>query len=227
MQGDAYNYIGKNAGHSKQWCRVDSTNNTKSFAWMRKDECKNKGARYQAPEEGFELSALVYAPIGLKEKHLQEYLEDNDVDTCLWGKGQAMTVSDLSAELMKGEASLETKGNGVVDRVINMVVLHLVHSVTGKILVQTERRCLDGSKDLCKRLPHQKARPDENYFSSAWRLLQRQLKAEESHIILDADSVQQTEVEEKGSSAYPGLRTIFRNFIITATLSRGGSLSLL
>lgn len=110
--------------------------------------------------------------------------------------------------------------DGSVIRIVDVVVIKLVHSVTQSILVQTEQTFPDGAKVSLKRLPGAKRRPDENQFLTARRILKRQLKVEENHVTLDANSVQVAE-EEKESLAYPGLRTVYRKRIITATLAKG------
>jgi len=221
LQGDQTNYIGKNAsGSSKDWFHQDKTNNTKYFQWLSDKDCVKKGMKYKAPEEGEEVSGLVQAPIGLAEDELSKYFTTNKVDISKFGTGQAKTLKDISAELIKGESSLMQDAEGGVLRIVDVVVIKLIHSVTGSILVQTEQTYPDGAKVNLKRLPGAKRRPDENQFLTARRILKRQLKVEENHVTLDDLGVQVAE-EEKDSLAYPGLRTVYRKRIITATLSKG------
>merc|ERR1719486_1329023 len=112
--------------------------------------------------------------------------------------------------------------SGVMIRVVDIVVMKIIHLVTGHILVQTEQVLTDGTKVPLKRFPGAKRRPDENQFVTARRILKRQLKIEENHVTLDAAGVQVAE-EEKDSKAFPGLRTVYRKRIITATLAKGDS----
>merc|ERR1712232_1179269 len=121
--------------------------------------------------------------------------------------------------LIKGESSLMQNKNGAVIRVVDVVVIKVVHAVTGSILVQTEQTFPDGTKVSLKRLPGAKRRPDENQFLTARRILKRQLKIEENHATLDAQNVKVVE-ELKDSLAYPGLHTTYRKRIITATLAK-------
>jgi len=219
LQGDPNDYIGLKSKGPKDWCKEDSKQNTKYFAWMSDKDCIKKGVKYKAPEEGEEVSGLVQAPIGLGEEDLTKYFQDNKIDISKFGAGQAKTIKDISAELIKGESSLMQDTDMSVIRVVDVVVIKLVHSVTGSILIQTEQTFPDGTKVSLKRLPGAKRRPDENQFLTARRILKRQLKVEENHVTLDSTNVSVTE-EEKDSPAFPGLRTVYRKRIITATLAK-------
>lgn len=216
---EATNYIGKAIKGAKDWNKEDARGNTKYFAWMAENDCTKQGVHWKAPEEGAEVSGLVQAPIGLEEEALRVYFQENNVDISKFGTGQAKTLKEISAELIKGESSLMVQQDKSVVRTVDVVVLKLVHSLTNSILVQTEQTFPDGSKASLKRLPGAKRRPDENQFLTARRVLKRQLKVEENHVTLDNNNVTVTE-EEKDSLSYPGLRTIYRKRIITATLSR-------
>jgi serine/threonine protein kinase len=220
LAGDANsNYVGKNAKNPKDWAHQDKTGNTKYFAWMTDKQCAQKNVKFKAPEEGEEVSGLVQAPIGLEEEQLRKYFNENGVDISKFGVDQAKTLKDISAELIKGESSLMQNPKGGLIRVVDVVVIKLIHSVTGSILVQTEQTYPDGNKVNLKRLPGAKRRPDENQFLTARRILKRQSKVEENHVTLDAGGVQVAE-EEKDSLAYPGLHTVYRKRIITATLAK-------
>jgi len=219
LAGDPKNYIGSNFKGAKDWFHQDKTGNTKYFAWMTDKALDQKSVKYKAPAEGEDVSGLVQAPIGLEVEELKAYFQKNNVDISKFGVGQAKTLKDISAELIKGESSLMQDAEGVI-RVVDVVVIKLIHSVTGSILVQTEQTFPDGTKVHLKRLPGAKRRPDENQFLTARRILKRQLKVEENHVTLEDKGVQVAE-EEKESLAYPGLRTVYRKRIITATLAKG------
>jgi hypothetical protein len=212
-------YIGKTPKGPKDWNRQDKTGNTKYFAWMKDKDCIKNGVKYKAPEEGEDVSGLVQAPIGLDEEQLTAFFSKNRVDTEKFGKNNAKTLKDISGELIKGESALMVETDGSVLRVVDVVVIKLIHSVTNSILVQTEQKYPNGETVSLKRLPGAKRRPDENQFLTARRILKRQLKVEENHVSLDAANVLVVE-EDKDSLAYPGLRTIYRKRIITATLAK-------
>jgi len=219
LAGEANSYIGNKPKGAKDWFQEDSTKNTKYFAWKTDKELQKAKVKYKAPEDGEEVSGLVQAPIGMEEEDLRKYFESNNVDISKFGTGQAKTLKDISAEMIKGESALMQGADGSVIRVVDVVVLKLVHSVTNSILVQTEQTFPNGEKVELKRLPGAKRRPDENQFLTARRILKRQLKVEENHVTLDAAGVQVAE-EEKDSLAYPGLRTVYRKRIIKATLAK-------
>merc|ERR1711937_274903 len=140
LQGpDPKSYVGANAKGAKDWLKTDKANNTKYFNWKTDKECQNAGIKYKQPDEGDEVSGLVQAPIGLAEDELKKYLEMNNVDMSKFGQGPAKTLKDISAELIKGESSLMKEENGSILRIVDVVVMKVVHCVTGSILVQTEQ----------------------------------------------------------------------------------------
>jgi hypothetical protein len=221
MVGDPNkDYPGKSSKDG-DWKKQDKTGNTKFFKWFTDKECTNKKYKVKAPEEGEEISGLVQAPIGLEEEELKKYFLANKVDISKFGQGNAKTLKEISSELIKGESSLMVQADNSVIRVVDVVVIKLIHSVTQSILVQTKQTFPDGQETPLKRLPGAKRRPDENQFLTARRILKRQLKVEENHVTLDAQNVTVAE-EEKDSQAFPGLRTIYRKRIITATLAKDG-----
>lgn len=220
MVGDASkDYIGKTAKSPDDWSHKDKTGNTKYFKWMTDKECTSAKLKIRAPADGEEVSGLVQAPIGLEEDELKKYFETHSVDISAFGQGTAKSLKEISAELLKGESSLMLSTDGKVIRVVDVVVIKLIHSVTGSVLVQTLQTFPDGATQDLKRLPGAKRRPDENQFLTARRILKRQLKVEENHVTLDSQNVLVAE-EEKESTAFPGLRTIYRKRIITATLAK-------
>jgi hypothetical protein len=206
--------------------RRDKANLTKYFEWMTTAQLDKDKITYKTPQEGDEVSGLVQAPIGMTEEQLEAYLKAYLTEEQLkkFGVGQAKTLKDISAELMRGESTLMLEQDGKLIRVVDVVVIKLVHSISGSVLVQTKQTLPDGVETQLKRLPGAKRRPDENQFLTARRILKRQLKIEENHVTLDAQNVQVAE-EIKESLAYPGLRTTYRKRIITATLAKPGDLS--
>jgi hypothetical protein len=69
---------------------------------------------------------------------------------------------------------------------------------------------------ILNRLPGAKRRPDENQFLSARRIIRRQLEIDENQVEFDI-KVKNIE-EEKSSSGYPGLKTVYRKRIIIASM---------
>jgi hypothetical protein len=202
-----------------EWTHQDPTGTTKTFKWMEAKECDEKEIRYEAPDDEFETSALVQAPIGLNEDDLTQYLKMYKVDVSQFGQGKAKTLADISTELMKGDSSLAHDTDGSIIRVVDVVLLKLKNAETNKILVQTEQNYPDGTRVTLNRLPGTKRRPDENQFLTAKQIVQRQLQISDNHVTCNQKDVHAVE-EEKQSLAYPGLRTVYRKRIVTALLTK-------
>jgi hypothetical protein len=198
------------------WNFEDKKKNTKFFSWMTDKQAQSKGAKMKA-EGTEEVSGLVAAPIGLNETDLTDYLQKHRVDISAFGKGSARSLKEFSTELIKGESSLMEDEKGQVMRVVDLIIMKIVNPGTCDVLVQTEQSFQDGTKNLLNRLPGAKRRPDENQFLTARRLLRKQLKIDENNCQLQSKDVQYYE-EEKNSSAFPGIKTVYRKRLIQANL---------
>eukprot|EP00405_Crypthecodinium_cohnii_P035617 CAMPEP_0206532686 /NCGR_PEP_ID=MMETSP0325_2-20121206/4534_1 /ASSEMBLY_ACC=CAM_ASM_000347 /TAXON_ID=2866 /ORGANISM="Crypthecodinium cohnii, Strain Seligo" /LENGTH=345 /DNA_ID=CAMNT_0054029219 /DNA_START=42 /DNA_END=1077 /DNA_ORIENTATION=- len=200
------------------WSCKGKDGNTKTFQWFTEDDAKARNIKFNAA--GSEVvSALVRAPIGLSEEQLREQLEGAGVNVEMYDKSAlygTKSLKDFSAELIRGEAALVRDAKGDLQRVVDVVMLIIVHPATGDILVQTEYEKKDGSKALLNRLPGAKCRPDENQFLSARRILRRQLDMDENdaNILHPARLIE----EERPTDAYPGLKTVYRKRLIRAAL---------
>jgi len=194
-----------------KWSFEDSRHNTKFFTWMSETQCERSKVNLRAPRNCDEVSGLVQAPIGYDEETLKSFLEEHKIDPTQFGKGQTKTLKEFSNELIRGESSLMVEKNGAVLRIVDIVLLKLTKAGTSEILVETgEER---PEKIVHNRLPGSKRRPDENQFVTARRILRRQLMMGENYVNLHAKDVQIME-EQKDSSSYPGLATIYRKRII-------------
>jgi len=202
-----------------EWSFEDSTKNTKFLSWFTDKQCLSNNIKIRAPESAGEVSGLVQAPIGLNEEDLTKYLQGCNIDVTKFGQAGAKSIRDISSELIKGESSLSQDPNGEVLRVVDLVVVKLVNSMTQGILVQTDQTLPDGKKIPLKRLPGAKRRPDENQFLTARRILRKQLRMDEDVVNIIASDVRMVE-EEKASPGYPGLRTVYRKRIVPAELMR-------
>lgn len=85
------------------------------------------------------------------------------------------------------------------------------------MLVQAEQVFTNGDRQALNRLPGTKKRPDENYFTTARRLLRRQLELDDVHVTLDKN-LQNVVEEEQPSVAYPDIRTLYRKRYICAQI---------
>jgi len=200
---------------SAEWCAEDQKQNTKFFRWLTEDECRKQGIVYKAPNIEGEVCSLVQAPIGIEQDDLEKYLTGAGVDISKFGKDHAKSLEEISLELLRGDCTLVTDTDGSVLRVVDVVLLKLLHG--SRALVQTAQTYPDGKKVSFTRLPGMKRRPDENQFITARKILKRSLKIEENNVTTGAGQVHVVE-EAKDSMAYPGLKTIYRKRIITAYL---------
>eukprot|EP00928_Gymnodinium_smaydae_P020352 TRINITY_DN17867_c0_g4_i1.p1 TRINITY_DN17867_c0_g4~~TRINITY_DN17867_c0_g4_i1.p1 ORF type:complete len:778 (-),score=158.85 TRINITY_DN17867_c0_g4_i1:186-2474(-) len=203
-----------NAG---SYSHTDARNNTKTFKWLNDAECTAANIKLRAPLVGDEVSALVMAPVGFSEDELRQYLIENKVDPEIYGKGPAKTLAELSAELTKGESSLMVQKDGVVVRIVDVVVLHITKAGVAEVLVEAQEKLADGTINRLERLPGAKRRPDEHMFTAAQTLLRRQLQMDENCVTIDNTNTKLVEME-KDSLAYPGMKTIYRKRIISAEL---------
>merc|ERR1712187_420934 len=146
----------------KSFERKDTTQGqkAKSYQWLTAAQCEKKEVKLRAPVGGEEVSGLVQAPIGYSEEELSKFLEDNGVDPSQFGKANMKTLKEFSTELIKGEASLMRQPDGKLVRIVDIVVLWLNKEEVGDILVESEEKFQDGTKNKLDRLPATKRRPD-------------------------------------------------------------------
>jgi len=106
-------------------------------------------------------------------------------------------------------------GPDMLVRVVDVVCLLLMDKTKdGRVLVMTHET-LDKTVHELLMVPGAKRRPDENQFLTAQRVLQRQLKLDETCVDLDASNVMILE-DEKESNSYPGIMTLHRKRVIHA-----------
>lgn len=198
------------------WEATDTVGNTKTFNWMTPEQCETMQVALHPKTQ--EISSLVKAPIGLNEESLRRRLVEGGIDVSVFGAPGTRTLKEFSAELIKGESTLTQDASGALMRVVDVVVLVITRNGGNDLLVQTEHIYPDGSKATLNRLPGAKRRPDENQFLSARRIIRRQLEVDENKAIIDT-KVKNIE-EEKPSPAYPGIKTVYRKRIISASLTK-------
>merc|ERR1712083_354046 len=190
---------------------------TKFFTWMTDQQAAAKKVKLEAG--GAEaISALVRAPIGLAEDALREHLTSLGVDISKFGaSSDVKSLKEFSQELIKGESTLMQDATGAVTRVVDVVVMIVKNPKSGDVLVETEQNLPNVDKKIAlNRLPGAKCRPDENQFTSAKRILRRQLEIGENDVNLEKEP--QAVEEEKPSKAYPGIKTVYRKRLINAVL---------
>mmetsp|Transcript_174508 Transcript_174508/g.553940 ORF Transcript_174508/g.553940 Transcript_174508/m.553940 type:complete len:780 (-) Transcript_174508:217-2556(-) len=198
------------------WSASDKARNTKFFHWMTDKIAESNKVKLKA-EAAEAVSTLVRAPIGFGEEALRNHLVAMGVDISRFGQSGCKTIKEFSAELIRGESTLQqdTASKRLV-RVVDVVLMVVRKPGAGDILIQTEQVDAHGHKTRLDRLPGAKCRPDENQFLSARRILRRQLEIDENIVALDRE-VGIIE-EEKHSPAYPGLKTVYRKNMVKAEL---------
>jgi len=199
-----------------EWTSKDRRWGTKFNSWMTKDEALSKNVMLESKGLDADASTLVNAPIGLNEDDLRARLAAAGIDLSKFGQNGTRTLKDFSQELYRGEASVQENSAGELERTVNVVIIVLTDRKTGKTLVQTKQTSGSGDSQAKSRLPGNKCRPDENHFICARKIIRRELEIDDGAIHFN-ENVQFVE-EEQLSTNYPGIKTIYRKFLIRAEL---------
>lgn len=198
------------------WHYKDKKNNTKFFAWWTEKECEKKKVKFRAPEAVNEVSCFVHAPLGMEEEELKKFLESYNVDVSKFdGRDHAKTLKELCAQLARGECQLVPDSQGCLKRIVDVVLVKLV--CKRGVVIETEQAHTDGRVKAHQRLPGAKRRPDENQFMTAKRILEKQLKVDESRVRFEEHEVLVHDNREDNAK-FPGLPTTYKKRILTALL---------
>lgn len=198
-----------------QWTSEDDKG-VRFHEWMTEEEAQAKNVQFYMKGAGEVVSTLVHAPIGMNEQELEARLKAANVDVGSFGQRGTRTLKEFSRELYRGEAFLSENSTGELVRLVNVVVIILKDAKCGKTLVQTHQVDSRGAKKDKSRLPGNKCRPDENHFICARQTLRREVEIDENTVMFN-EAVKFVE-EQSLSSNYPGIKTIYRKFLITADL---------
>jgi len=208
-------------GGSGRMSTVDSKGYNRTYNWLTLRQCQERNIRLKVEKDSREISALVFAPVGVEEEELHEFLQNNGVDVTKFGEGKMKAFSD---ELVKGEAALVPKPDKTMQRVVDIVILKVMRGT--EVLVETQE-IIKGNSSTLNWLPAVKRRPDENMYLAARRCLKSCLGISENAVLFNTSTVLIAE-EEKESQTFPGLPSLYRKRIITGNLVREESgLSLL
>jgi len=209
-------------GGNVEWNHQTSAG-LKTYTWLTDKQLKQKKIELQH-HEGGGISGLVQAAVGMTEEQLEVYLKENGVDPSKFGENHTRTLKEFSTELSEGESSLMKNPQGKLIRIVDVVVLLVTKEGTTDLLVEHKENYdadkesgKEGHEKILNRLPGVKRRSNENHFLAAQRILKNQIKVDENSIKLDAKSVRIIE-EQKDSSSYPGLNTVYRKRLINAEL---------
>jgi len=197
------------------WTAKDSEG-SRFHEWMTEEDPRANTVQFYLNAQESSVSSLVHAPIGMAQHELQERLSAANIDVGAFGENGTRMLTDLAQELHRGEAFLTTSPSGELTRTVNVVILIITDPKSERMLVQTHQVDAQGNRSDNVRLPGGKCRPDENQFIAARRTLEREVE-------IDADSLTFSESvrfveEQQQSSKYPGIKTIYKKFLITAEL---------
>jgi len=199
-----------------EWTSKDRRWGTKFNQWMTKEEAFSRNVILESSGLDADASTLVNAPIGLNEDDLRARLAAAGIDVNQFGKNGTRTLKDFSHELYRGEAFVQENSTGELVRTVNVVIIILSDRKSGKTLVQTKQSSAHGAGQSKARLPGNKCRPDENHFICARKIIRRELEIDDNSVYFN-EAVMFVE-EEDLSTNYPGIKTIYRKFLIRAEL---------
>jgi len=212
--------LGVASGGSSEFSHKAADQYTRTYRWATEADIEQLKIKLRFSTEDFQVSSLIEAPVGYSEEELQTFLTDNNVDVSKFGVDGNKTLAAFSDELLTGKAALTRKEDGRIVRVVDLVVLD-VEKEDGTTLVELSESKLSGGPEMpLNRMPAIKRRPDENMFWAAKRLLTRVMKISDVLVSIDGENIVVFE-EEKDSSAYAGLPTVYRKVVISASATAG------
>ena len=147
------------------------------------------------------------------EKQLEDWLDKANIDTSLWGEGNAKTVGHLWVELLEGEAHLQANPPLRLVDVVQIIIRR------GKqILLEMEQELENGQVRFRNQPPSEKIKAGENFTDAALRCLYEELGVVETAVTFHHDSYAKVE-SETDSLSYPGLKTRYTFHMIEAKVA--------
>ena len=147
------------------------------------------------------------------EDQLQNWLNQVNIDTSLWGEGNAKTVSHLWDEIVCGEAAVQDSPPLRLVDVTQIIIRR------GKqILMETKQELENGQVRFRNQPPSEKMKAGENYTDAALRCFHEELGVEETAVTFLHNTYTQME-SETDSLSYPGLKTRYTFHIIEAIVA--------
>lgn len=143
---------------------------------------------------------------------LQIWLNDNGIDTLLWGKDGAKQVVDLWDELVGGETAVTSPPPL---RLVHVTQLHIRKG--DQLLLEVAQELKDGQRRSRNRPPSEKMKPGESYKETAVRCLQEEIGIPAEAITLLPATHKQTQ-KERNSPSYPGLLTQYTFHTVEAQI---------
>jgi hypothetical protein len=149
-------------------------------------------------------------------KYINEFiswLEQHDIDTSLWGEGNAKSVIHLWDEVTSGEITLLEDPPRRIVHVVQVVIRR-----GRQVLLEAEQVMENGSRRFRNQPPSEKFKPGESYLEAATRCLQEELGVSRAAIRLIPESYCLRR-ELLDSFSYPGLLTEYTFHLVEAEVS--------
>ncbi|MCP4423240.1 MAG: NUDIX domain-containing protein [Chloroflexi bacterium] len=143
-------------------------------------------------------------------KGLQKWLHTHNIDTSLWGEGNAKTINNLWDELTGGEIAIQ---DDPPLRLVNVVQILIRKGK--RLLLEAEQEFGDGQRRFRNQPPSEKMKPGENYVDAAVRCLQEELAVSTEDATLLTKTYKQIQ-RDSDSLSYPGLKTVYTFHIVEA-----------
>mmetsp|Transcript_21315 Transcript_21315/g.60353 ORF Transcript_21315/g.60353 Transcript_21315/m.60353 type:complete len:784 (+) Transcript_21315:135-2486(+) len=148
---------------------------------------------------------------------LKQTLEDHNISTDEFGKGQAKKFEEFVVEVQSGSSRLmldATKHKSIV-RVVDVVLLRITFNAEDvtKYLIMVKEQFPDGRERAdINQLPGTKKEPHENGNQATLRIVQDLLHFSDCKIKFDFTQCECFE-DDENSPSYPGVRTVYRKEI--------------
>lgn len=201
----------------------------RTFEWWPRARVEREGVysfRQSASASGDEPTASQY----INAEVVRQMLEQQGVDTSLFGRGSAKTLQRFADELETGASQLmlDAQEHKALVRVVDLVLLRLTrHWGANKCyLIVSADEQLDGRiREGLNRLPGTKKRPHENVKLATERIIVDMPELTGCDIIFDFERSLVFE-EQKTSPSYPGVRTVYRKNIVEGYVEDGANESM-
>jgi hypothetical protein len=141
------------------------------------------------------------------------WLNDHNIDTSLWGEGNAKSVIHLWDEIASGEIVLLENPPRRIVNVVQVVIRR-----ERQVLLEAEQIMENGSRRFRNQPPSEKFKPGESYLEAASRCLQEELGvASEAIYLLPSSYCLRRELLD--SYSYPGLLTEYTFHMVEAEVA--------
>lgn len=138
------------------------------------------------------------------------WLNQHNIDTSLWGEGNAKSVINLWDEITSDEVTLLDDPPRRIVHVVQVVIRR-----ERRVLLEAEQVMGNGSRRFRNQPPSEKFKPGESYRDAARRCLQEELGVASEAIYLLPDS-HSPRTELLDSYSYPGLLTEYTFHLVEA-----------